>query len=136
MWRDALHSLLVVHGPMSAMHMKTRIAFSVRQLIAWRQSALEEHNACGCVALNTPVLHPGENLPEAPRRVLQPVTLGRVPNRRPICIRLTLLVVASTLHCLSSKLVCHQPVHIVTSYDLLHVCMVSPPSLSVTSLHT
>lgn len=125
LWQAALHSLLVVPLPISAMHMKGSIGFSIRQPIAWRQSSQEEYHACGCVALPAPVLHPVENFPESPWRVLQPVTLRRIPDRRPICISLTLLIVPSTLHGLSSKLVCHQPAHVVTFWQLLHAFIAS-----------
>ena len=57
----------------------------------------------------SPVLHPAEQLPEAPGHVLQPVALRGIPNRRAIRVVLPLLVVAPPLHGLSPELVCHKP---------------------------
>ena len=102
----------------------------------------------------SPVLHPAEQLPEAPGHILQPVALRGIPNRRAIRVVLPLLVVASPLHGLSPELVCHKPAgqsEVLRPQEsftrachlrngrALHVsatapCMVASPSLSDSTL--
>ena len=71
--------------------------------------AAKEGMVLGAMERLSPILHPAEQLPEAPGHVLQPVALRGIPNRRAVRIVLHLLIVAPPLHGLAPELVCHKP---------------------------